>query len=57
MPVTKKSNPKPLPENMEDAILKSKETRKKIKVKIFETPRPAAPPRRGKDRARRRSGY
>ena len=55
MPVTKKSNPKPLPENMEDAILKSKETRKKIKVKIFETPRPAAPP--GKVRARKKSGY
>tara|TARA_R110002167_G_scaffold37280_2_gene116936 strand:- start:1252 stop:1401 length:150 start_codon:yes stop_codon:yes gene_type:complete len=36
----KKTIPKPLPKDMEDAILKNKENRKKIKVKIFETPAP-----------------
>ena len=51
MPKKKKSKPKPLPENMEEEILNNKENRKKIKVKIFETP-PAPPPQ-----ARKKSGY
>ena len=48
MPKKKKTKPKPLPSNMEEDILKNKENRKKIKVKIFEKPPP---------QSRKKSGY
>jgi len=42
----KKNKSKPMPSLIEEDIIKHKENRKKIKVKIFEQPKPTPPPKK-----------
>tara|TARA_R110001592_G_scaffold90466_2_gene265975 strand:- start:2903 stop:3049 length:147 start_codon:yes stop_codon:yes gene_type:complete len=42
----KKNKSKPMPSLIEEDIIKHKETRKNIKVKIFEQPKPKPPPKK-----------